>query len=238
MEVSDMPEVDVEEEKQEERIQVKFGDKKSIMITFQTIQDLARLESNRAELQKLDETFYLDLLTYLLEKKKIAEMPGGGDLFSSTEKVNTKLQLENALNLTEKLYDKRERKIINMAIDKSRIGSALIDTTLMLGEEKLLFSEIAGVLERFRKGILQQLKDGKMPSLSPASPEVSQEFPKAEAKRQNTRLVRFLSAVPKFVGQDLEIIGPFDEEDVANLPDDIAKVLIEKGRAEAIEDEI
>lgn len=59
-----------------------------------------------------------------------------------------------------------------------------------------------------------------------------------EAKEEKpTKMVRFMGAVPKFVGKELEEYGPFDEEDVANLPTAIAKVLIEKGRAEEIEEQ-
>jgi len=47
-----------------------------------------------------------------------------------------------------------------------------------------------------------------------------------------TKLVRFLHPVPKFVGRELEVYGPFEREDIANLPKEIAEVLIIKGRAE------
>ena len=50
---------------------------------------------------------------------------------------------------------------------------------------------------------------------------------KNEAK--NTKLVRFLHTVPKFVGKELEEYGPFAEEDIANLPLEIADLLIERG---------
>ena len=46
--------------------------------------------------------------------------------------------------------------------------------------------------------------------------------------------VRFLSPVPRFLGPKLEEYGPFDEEDVANLPSIIVDILVEKGRAEGI----
>ena len=49
-----------------------------------------------------------------------------------------------------------------------------------------------------------------------------------------TRLVRFLHPVPRFVGRELEVYGPFDQEDIANLPTEIAEVLITKGRAQEI----
>ena len=53
-------------------------------------------------------------------------------------------------------------------------------------------------------------------------------------EKMPTRLVRFLHPVPRFVGRELEVYGPFDQEDIANLPTEIAEVLITKGRAQEI----
>ena len=44
--------------------------------------------------------------------------------------------------------------------------------------------------------------------------------------------IRFIKPVPKFLGTELEIYGPFEENDIASLPSRIAKVLIKKERAE------
>ncbi len=235
----DMPEVEIQEEKEADKVRIKFDDqKKAINITFQTIQDITRTEHNRAELQKLSDTFYIDLISYIGEKKKILEMPSSGDLFSSTEKENTRIQLDNMMKLLERLYDKRERKIINMALDKSRVGSMLIDTAPMLEEEAMLFDSLSSVLSTYRKGIINNIKEGKGPEIALPEEKMQPEENIKAAKAQETKLVRFLSAVPKFVGKELEVIGPFEEEDVANLPADIAEVLIKKGRAEAIDEEI
>ena len=53
-------------------------------------------------------------------------------------------------------------------------------------------------------------------------------------EEKSVKTVRFMSAVPKFLGRELEVYGPFEEEDVANLPGEVADVLIKKGRAEEI----
>ena len=50
-------------------------------------------------------------------------------------------------------------------------------------------------------------------------------------------MIRFLSPVPKFLGKELETYGPFGEDDVANLPSEIAAILIAKGRVEEIHEE-
>jgi DNA replication initiation complex subunit (GINS family) len=69
-----------------------------------------------------------------------------------------------------------------------------------------------------------------------AQAENRTESTETEAEIKKTRLIRFLHPVPKFVGKELEVYGPFDQEDIANLPREIAEVLITKGRAEEIAD--
>jgi hypothetical protein len=55
-----------------------------------------------------------------------------------------------------------------------------------------------------------------------------------ESEQKTTKTVSFLSAVPKFVGKQLEIYGPFNQGDNATLPSDVADVLINKGRAQEV----
>ena len=57
---------------------------------------------------------------------------------------------------------------------------------------------------------------------------------KTQEEASDTKLVRFINAVPKFVGDDLNIYGPYEEQDVANLSERVAKVLVDKNRAEEI----
>ena len=47
--------------------------------------------------------------------------------------------------------------------------------------------------------------------------------------------VRFIKSVPKFLGPELEIYGPFEENDIASLPSKIAKILVKKDRAEEMQ---
>jgi DNA replication initiation complex subunit (GINS family) len=45
-------------------------------------------------------------------------------------------------------------------------------------------------------------------------------------------MVVFKEAVPEFLGADLKTYGPFEKGDIAKLPEENAKILIEKGLAE------
>jgi DNA replication initiation complex subunit (GINS family) len=56
-----------------------------------------------------------------------------------------------------------------------------------------------------------------------------------QEKKINYVLVRFLKKTPPLVGIDLLNYGPFEEEDIANLPEKNAKILIFENFAEKIE---
>lgn len=211
--------------------------KEEVTITYETLFELSRREKERSELQKLDETFFTNVLRYLKDKHSIITKQQT-DLFSAEEKRKTQDQLENVKKIIKELYDKREKKIIGLAVDKSRNRSSIVDNSAFLKEEKELFDNIVKMLSMGRENILFNIIDLKEPvpleSISMEKKEVKEE---KEEKRKDTKLVRFLSAVPKFVGRELEEYGPFEEEDIASLPIDIANVLINKGRVEEISED-
>lgn len=190
----------------------------SINITYETLFELFTREKNREELQKLDQNFYDALVSYLKEKKGSAENP----MFSDEEKARARRQVENIIKIIKELYDRREKKILFMALNKARTNSSVIDTSSLLDEETVLFNSVVSVLLKNREEVLINVLNEN---------QVMKEKP----KQQSTKLIRFLHDVPKFVGKELEIYGPFKEEDVANLPLEVADILIKKGKAEEIE---
>ncbi|MBW2997604.1 hypothetical protein KY349_04655, partial [Candidatus Woesearchaeota archaeon] len=50
----------------------------------------------------------------------------------------------------------------------------------------------------------------------------------------NDKKVRFLTPIGEIVGPDLKIYGPYDEGVVISLPNDLARVLVEKKQAEEV----
>ena len=211
---------------------------KEVVITHETLFEMLKREKDRTELQKLDASSFNDVVNYIKDKRKII---GGNDaLFSADDRKKTEKQIENVRRILKDLYDKREKKVIGMALDKSRTKSNVIDTSALLKEERMLFDSLAGMFDRFREGILYNLLNESFPSIEEnKNPENNKEKNIADKEikngiRKDTKLVRFVNPVPKFIGEELEEYGPFEEEDIANLPGEIADVLISKGRAEEI----
>ena len=96
--------------------------------------DSAQKEKNNPNLLPLEKDFYNLMHEAALEK----------------EKNNQSRIAENMRRLIKEIYEKRERKIINMALDKSRTKTFLIDTTALLEEEKEMFESFAVVFDKFR----------------------------------------------------------------------------------------
>ncbi len=196
------------------------------IITYESLYEALRKERNYPELQKLDPDFLKNVVNYLKEKESIVEMQRSKSQFSS-DIGKTQIQLENVKKLIREIYEKREGKIIQLAILISRNESGNIATSSMLPEEIKLYNNLLATLNMFRKGILTNLLNKLPPSLEEPPKEL-----KSQASQQDTtKLVRFLYPTPKFVGDDMNIYGPFETEDIANLPEKVANLLVDKKRA-------
>ncbi len=215
---------------------------KGVNITYDTLFELLLREKSRAELQKLEHDFLKSVEQYLKEKKA-ALNKGHLDVFSEEEKEKTEKQIKNFNRILKEMYERREKKIVELAMIKAKSASAAIDTSSMMPEEKSMFDEITKMLCSFRQKLLIKVINGEAQSQMPAAPQAStgaeESAQQAEAAEQSEatksgKMVKFTHEVPKFLGKELEIYGPFNVGDTETLPSEIADILISKGRAEEI----
>ncbi len=180
-----------------------------IVLSYETLFELLRLERSRTELQKLPDD-YLEQVKMLIQQE-------------SSKPDKKEITLKNMVKIIEEIAERRERKVVMLSLDKSRTKAALIDFSKFLGHEKRQFDDLLILLERNRIGA--------------PLPEASSAIEKHDAaeKKPENRMVRFISAVPRFVGPDLEEYGPYDEEDIATLPSRLVDVLIERKRVQEIQ---
>jgi len=209
---------------------------KEVNITYETLFELLKREKDMTDLQKLEPSFFDNFIEYLNEKKDM--MSRDDALFSYDEKKKVEKQIDNARRLIKEIYERREKKILNIALIKSRTKSHVIDTSSLLDNEKKFLEEIEKVLNAYRENVIYHIMDGKQVSqIKHQEKEAKEEInaaSDAEEETKTTKLVRFLYPVPKFVGTELEEYGPFAEEDIANLPAEIADLLVGKGKVEEI----
>lgn len=202
---------------------------KNVIITYETLYELLRREKYRKELQKLDKNFFKDVINYLEEKKSILKSQEKKDnIFAPSNVQKTRKQLENLQKIIKELYERRETKIIQLAVFSSRTNATIHDYGSMLDEEKELYKTLSEDLGNFRSSILKSLLRGELPTKNKKTRKLEKD------KVIETKLIRFLQPMPQFVGDDLEIYGPFEAEDISNLPARVADVLIKNNRAEEL----
>ncbi len=202
----------------------------SEVITYEILFDLLREEKGTNSLVKLDKDFYDKVAKYLAEKKAILEsQEKKASVFTASETLKTKKQLDNIQRILREFYERREFKIIDLALFQSRT-SEVVDLSIMLEIEKEFYFAVLESLNLFRREILMSLLEAKTPKI----PSREALKPNSDVTPKELKTVRFVQAVPKFVGTDLNVYGPFEEEDVASLPKAVADVLIKKEKAKII----
>ena len=218
-----------------------------INITYETLFELLRREKNREDLQKFDHSFFKDVVVYIKAKKEnLEQQKTKQDLFAAEERKKAETQYANIRKILREIYEKREKKIVNMAIDRSRTSASIIDRSALLKEEREMYHCLVGVLDRFRRGILFKILEADIPGMEDI-PQVLEDKNQEKAEvgadlednnteeEKGKKRVKFIHAVPRFVGDDLKEYGPYEEADVSEIPIAVAEVLIDKGRAEEIE---
>src|SRR3989338_343317 len=140
-----------------------------VIITYETLFELLQREKERNDLQRLEAYFFNDVIGKNKDKKRILEAKDS--TFAKEEIKKTERQLENIYKILKELYERREKKIISIALDKSRTKSNLIDTTALLKEEKVVFDALTSLLDSYREAILYSLLNERMPFMQANSSE-------------------------------------------------------------------
>jgi len=226
-----------------------------VNITYETLYEILRNEKNRDDIQELGPNFYNDVITYLNKNKDMLDEAIAKNA-PDDEKEDLLRQVKNIKNLIKEIYERREKKILNIALNKSRTKSDNMEAGMLLPEEKEFYELCVKTFDLFRGKNLNSMLDGNIPESSrqaatqesslpqqerpaeePAQEnkeEETQEEPKEEQETPANRYVKFKENVPKFLGKELEVYGPFDPEETATLPTELADILIKKGKAEEV----
>ncbi len=138
-----------------------------IQITLETLYDCLRNEKKKEDLQKVKDSFFVDVVAYLKEKKALFDSrKEQEELFATGEREKLAYELRSIQRILKELYDKREKKVIAIALNKSRTNSDLIDLSSMLPEEKQFYQELIDILNKYRRGILFRLWRAEAPDIA------------------------------------------------------------------------
>ena len=151
---------------------------------------------------------------YLKEKREISAKED--DVFSDVI-IKTKKQLENAITLFKELILRRKKKILGLVLIAAETGISKQDFDNMFKFEKFLFEELMKSIDVSDKKLGGILNGNK------------------QQETNKNDLVVFKEDIEEFLGLEGEKMGPYGKGQIANIPKEIARILIESGKCEVVE---
>ncbi len=171
-------------------------------------------EKTESEIQPLAKDFYDRIAEYTKKLKESQRM-----LDEKTLKARLlRRELDNLRRLSKELVETRLGKILQISV----VGGKVVPSLLLAKREEHFFEMMIDASNQF-------MKTGK-------NTHEGREFETFEKiKKPQTILVRFVCEIPAIIGVDMKTYGPFRTEDVASLPAENAKALIQQSVALEIE---
>lgn len=171
------------------------------IITFEYIREIQRAEIKSQQLCNLPEDFFDNVKNYLEQKKELAK-----------KNEDASVEFRNAERIIEDIYNRRESKVVSLALLSVRTG---IIPANMTKNERELFDYVVRGLKNSR-GFLDKLL-----------------WKKDKKSKDDVEYVEiaFLEDVEEFVGIDLKKLGPYNKGDKALIPKNNAELLIKSGKA-------
>ena len=195
--------------------------------------------NNRTSEKKIDLDFIMELLKKETQIPKI--QPISPDVYKKIAQLIKELSTQKYENLeldvhqeliklivlsTKSLIELRTKKLLeNSNANLTYPSLSTDDYSKLTDEEKYVFEEEKKVSQR-KDLIIQSLTDGNVNNLDSISRII----------RSKMIIIRFLEATDQFMGVDMARYGPFIKEDVAILPFENARSLIEREVAIEIND--
>ncbi|MFT4249802.1 MAG: hypothetical protein ACMXYD_00350 [Candidatus Woesearchaeota archaeon] len=207
-------------------------------ISYEELFDTVRRERAREQLQEIQENFYEQAKKH--QEQLEQEIRQKDPLDPQTD--NTRTQLTNSKKLLRELYDRREKKILLLALNKARTNSNLIDTSTITTNEQPLYKQLLETLKEHREN--NNIQTPKPPTTIPDPREktTKSSAQSTESRTQNTEnktqstenntTITITKQTPKFIGTNGQTHGPYNQGSTVELPNNIAQILIRKGRAE------
>lgn len=170
-----------------------------MVLTFEKIRDFYWKEKNSHNLQPIPKGFYSEISPYMLGKDEI---------------------IKNVIN---DIIDRREAKILNIALSSLK-SSSYAKPSNMSDEEEHLLEQILGSMRLFKAGIS---------GASAQAPQKTEPDKMQEEKKEpeSDGFVIVKENIPSFIGNDMKTYH-LKKGDRVYLPDDLKRLLLERGICE------
>lgn len=229
-------------------------------LTFSELRKIQKEEKREEDITELGEDFLLRVSNYLRSKK---ETSGEGREYKNAKRVfekivslredkivkNAKISVKTESLSSDQKMLPREKELYRQLKEvfndhRNRVDeiveSSGTNTTEDITEEKETDHETVEE-ESVEENDSEPSNEETSQEETTPQKEETQEEPEQEAQEtgeddteEGYTRVKIKSDVPEFMGTDLETYGPFDEGDQADLPDDNAEILVNRGNAEEL----
>ena len=162
---------------------------------------------------------YADIQKIHMNEKSATELQKIDDCFYyDAADLLTKIDAEHRDHISKKVYEIFERRRNKMVFAALRSGQK--ELANMLPAEKRFYETIAKEIEDYKDILSGEPAKDRPDNTGAANTQIK------KVK------VKFLTPFPSIIGSDLVHYGPFKEGDIAEMPLDNAKVLVEEEAAE------
>ena len=193
---------------------------------YTKLHDAWENEIKREELQNIADDFLHEMKKYTIQLNKTTTNP------ETLSGRLTQTERNYANQMLKEIIEKRLDKII-----KSELNGLPINAQAMTPEEQKLHSNLRQLLINYKQvseiTILKDIQQQTQPTLQKTRKPL-QPASTYEEKRTELLLVRFLKPLPAIMGIDMKAYGPFQPEELANIPKQNAENLIKRGIAQKV----
>jgi len=198
-------------------------------VTFERITRVYRDESSKKGLTHLEPDFYEKVNRYLggLETDLAAERQKDAN---SKAAMLLQDELQKAQKKREQISQYRERKIALLA--SQRAGGADMELRGLARPEQDLLQRLVDILTNHRREALGLAATVELPTASTKGPVGTVVAAAATPSPPRGVLLHILEDVPPFAGPDGTL--HLKKEDLVTLPAQMAKVLVERGKARIV----
>jgi DNA replication initiation complex subunit (GINS family) len=171
-------------------------------LSYDELRKIQARERASPVLQSIPDGFYASVMKLIAKKS---------ESLKSNFSLAEAREYESMLKVLEDIHERRMQKIVLRAM-KSGGGQEEIAPTKEEGE---LFEKISKAVVGERERFNSIAGGGE-----------------SKAGEERIKRIKILKNLPKFVGTDLKVYGPFREGDSAELPEKEAQLLVSRGIAE------
>jgi DNA replication initiation complex subunit (GINS family) len=185
------------------------------LISYEEIRRVQIKERDNKGLQELDPSFFDKVKEYIKSKKKlIDENKDKDNIFSKQIVEKNQQELRNVEWIIEDICSRRRRKVVTQALNN--ISARVHNTENMLPEEEQLYNEVIEVVKKYTSLFLDKFKS-----------EISGDEP----ERKDLKKLKIMESLPAFMWKDNKQYGPYEKDEVVELPSQLGEILINEGKA-------